>query len=177
MQFKGGSAFIYGLADDGTNVYATGSFQDANGSPQADSVASFDGNAWHAIGSDGAGDGPWSGDGLALAAFDGRLVAGGNFISAGGDIQARFAAVYPGNVTLTVPPPALTTSPTGALDCVVPKLKGHSLRVSRKKLKKARCRLGKLRGKKTKSAKVTKQSPKPGKLRAAGTKVSVKLGE
>ncbi len=91
--------------------------------------------------------------------------------------QARFAAVYPGNVTSMVPPPALTAPPTGAPACLVPKLKGHSLRVNRKKLKKAGCKLGKVKGKKTKSAKVIKQSPKPGKLLAPGTKVSVKLGE
>jgi hypothetical protein len=171
------SASIFGLADDGANVYATGSFQDANGDPQADSVTSFDGNAWHAIGSDGAGNGPWGGTGLALAAFDGRLVAGGNFASAGGDAQARFAAVYPGKVTSMAPPAALMAPPAGTPACVVPKLKGHSLRVNRKKLKKAGCKLGKVRGKKTKSAKVIKQSPKPGQLLAPGSKVSVKLGE
>lgn len=96
------SAFIYGMANDGTSIYATGSFQNANGDPQADFVASFDGSAWHAIGSDGAGNGPWIGNGLALAAFAQRLYAGGNFTSAGGDTQAKYAAVYPGQVTLTV---------------------------------------------------------------------------
>jgi trimeric autotransporter adhesin len=179
-----GPATINGLANDGTNLYATGSFQDANGDPQADSVASFDGITWNAIGSDGGSNGPWSGAGHALAAFDGRLVAGGNFTSAGGDTQAQFAAVYPANVTPTVPPTTSTVPPTalpaprtGARRCVVPKLKGRSLRVTRKKLKKARCKLGKVRGKKTKSAKVIKQSRKAGKRLAPGTKVSVKLGK
>jgi hypothetical protein len=177
------SASIYGLANDGTNVYATGSFQDANGDLQADSVASFDGSAWHAIGSDGAGGGPLSGEGLALAAFGGRLVAGGNFTSAGGDTQARFAAVYPGSITSVVPPTAsivlptaLTAPPTGAPACVVPKLKGHSLRVVRKQLRKAGCKLGKVKGKKSRSAKVIKQNPKPRKILAPGAKVNVRLG-
>jgi hypothetical protein len=97
------SAFINGMANDGSNVYATGSFQNANGDPRADFIASFDGTAWHAVGSDGAGNGPWTGNGLAVAKFGGKLVAGGNFTSAGGDTQARFVAEYPGDVASTAP--------------------------------------------------------------------------
>ncbi|MCW2989088.1 MAG: hypothetical protein JWM24_2026 [Solirubrobacterales bacterium] len=96
------SAFIYGMANDGTNVYATGSFQNANGDPTADFIASFDGSGWHAVGSDGAGNGPWSGNGLAVAPWNQRLFAGGNFTSAGGDTQAKYLAAYPGQYQLTV---------------------------------------------------------------------------
>jgi hypothetical protein len=60
--------------------------------------------------------------------------------------------------------------------CVVPKLKGKSLKADRKKLKKAGCKLGKVRGEKSKSAKVRQQSPKPGKILAPGSKVNVRLG-
>jgi beta-lactam-binding protein with PASTA domain len=63
--------------------------------------------------------------------------------------------------------------------CVVPKLTGKKLRVSKKKLKKADCKLGKvktLKGATAKSSKVVKQSPKPGRVLAPGSKVSVKLG-
>jgi hypothetical protein len=108
------SAFIYGMTNDGTNVYATGSFQNANGDPTADAIASFDGSAWHALGSDGAGNGPWIGNGLALAVFGQHLYAGGNFTSAGGDPQASYVARY---VPLLAPPPPpppilLPTPPT-----------------------------------------------------------------
>ncbi len=96
------SAFIYGMANNGHDIYATGSFQNADGDPTADFIASFDGSAWHAVGSDGAGNGPWSGNGLALASFGGKLVAGGNFTSAGGDTKAQYVAQYPGDVTLSV---------------------------------------------------------------------------
>ena len=98
------SAFVYGMTNDGTNVYATGSFQNADGDATADAVARFDGSAWHPIGSDGAGNGPWSGNGLALAQFGQRLYAGGNFTSAGGDTLAHGLAVTskPG----AAPPPA-----------------------------------------------------------------------
>jgi hypothetical protein len=59
--------------------------------------------------------------------------------------------------------------------CVVPNLKGHKLRADRKQLKKAGCKLGKVRGHKSKSAKVKKQSVKPGTVLPVGSKVNVKL--
>jgi hypothetical protein len=96
------SASIYGLTNDGTNIYATGSFQNANGDPTADDVAKFDGTAWHPVGSDGAGNGPWGNNGLALAFWNQRLFAGGGFTSAGGDTQAKYLAAYPGYYQLTV---------------------------------------------------------------------------
>jgi hypothetical protein len=96
------SAFIYGMSHDATNVYATGSFQNANGDPAADAIASFDGTAWHAIGSNGAGNGPWIGNGLAVGSWGQRLFAGGGFTSAGGDTQAAYLAAYPGYYALTV---------------------------------------------------------------------------
>lgn len=93
---------IDGLVGDGSNVYATGSFQNAGGDPTADFIASFDGTAWHPVGSDGAGNGPWSGHGVAVALLGERLFSGGNFTSAGGDSLAHFIAQYPGPVRLTV---------------------------------------------------------------------------
>jgi beta-lactam-binding protein with PASTA domain len=59
--------------------------------------------------------------------------------------------------------------------CVVPKPKGKSLKADRKELEKAGCKLGRIRGEKSKSAKVKQQSPKPGKALAPGSKVNVKL--
>ncbi len=55
------------------------------------------------------------------------------------------------------------------------KLKGRSLKADRKRLVTVGCRLGKVMGRKSASAKVTKQSPKPGSLLPLGTKVNVKL--
>jgi hypothetical protein len=62
-------------------------------------------------------------------------------------------------------------SPTAA--CVVPALKGKTVAKAKKKLTAADCSLGKVKGKKSKTAKVTKQSPAPGKTLTAGAKVSV----
>ena len=86
------STYIYALAASGSMVFASGSFQNASGQPAADNVAWFDGTEWRALGSNGSGDGPWSGEGRALAVVNGQLYAGGSFTSAGGDINARFVA-------------------------------------------------------------------------------------
>lgn len=63
--------------------------------------------------------------------------------------------------------------------CVVPKLKGKKLSAAKAKIKKAGCKVGKVKrvhGSKRKRGKVVQQSPKPGKLGAPGTKVSLKVG-
>jgi hypothetical protein len=71
------------------------------------------------------------------------------------------------------------TSPTVRADrfaytaCVVPKLKGKKLKPAKKALKRAGCKLGKVKGEKGKSAKVAKQSPKPHKVLKPGSKVNV----
>ena len=79
---------IYDLASFGSNVFATGTFQNADGDPLADNIAWFDGTDWNPVGSSGAGNGPWVGEGSALAIVDRQLYAAGNFTSAGGDNQA-----------------------------------------------------------------------------------------
>ena len=76
----------------GSNVFAAGTFQNANGEARADDVAWFDGTQWRPVGSDGAGNGPMIGNGFALARVDRQLYPAGNFTSAGGDTQARHAA-------------------------------------------------------------------------------------
>jgi hypothetical protein len=94
------STSINGITISGPRVFAIGAFQNANGDPLADVVASFDGNAWHPVGSDGADNGPLNAIGRVLAVFNDRLLAGGDFTSAGGDALAQFAASHP----LTAPP-------------------------------------------------------------------------
>ena len=61
------STFIYGMTVSAAGIFATGTFQNANGDPRADNVALFRNGAWQPLGSDGAGNGPWIGNGLALA--------------------------------------------------------------------------------------------------------------
>lgn len=66
------------------------------------------------------------------------------------------------------------STPTG---CVVPVLMGKSLKGDRKRLRNAGCKLGRVRGKKSKAARVVKQNPQPGELLAPETRVSVTLAQ
>jgi hypothetical protein len=61
-------------------------------------------------------------------------------------------------------------------NCLVPRLKGRSLKVDRRKLREAGCRLGEVRGTRSKTAKVVKQNPGPGTTLAPDAEVGVKLG-
>lgn len=69
-----------------------------------------------------------------------------------------------------VPPPSIPT-------CVVPRLTGRSLKATRVQLRQAGCKLGKVRGKRSKSAKVVRQGPAPGTVLAAGAEVGVKIAD
>jgi hypothetical protein len=86
----------------------------------------------------------------------------------------------PGAVDISVTTVAGTT-PAVAADrftytaCLVPNLKGKKLKAARKALTKADCKLGKIKGEKSKSAKVIKQNPKHGKVLPPGAQVNVKL--
>jgi IPT/TIG domain/PASTA domain len=62
-----------------------------------------------------------------------------------------------------------------ATTCKVPKLRHATLKQARKRLKRAGCKLGKVSGPKSRSAKVVRQRPKPGTQLPEGSKVKVKL--
>lgn len=81
-------AFLYRMVTSGSLLFVGGSFQNADGVATADDVAYFDGSTWHPLGSDGAGNGPLNSNVTALAVFNHRIVAGGNFSNAGGDALA-----------------------------------------------------------------------------------------
>ena len=106
------TAKIDALLGFGSNLFVTGSFQDANGDPRADNVAFFDGTTWHPLGSDGAGNGPWNGEGHALALIGRQLHAAGNFTSAGGDPQARSVASFDLAQVIAYPTPTVTPGPS-----------------------------------------------------------------
>ena len=61
--------------------------------------------------------------------------------------------------------------------CVVPKLKGKKLKSSRNALRRANCKVGKIKHRKGKRGQVVKQNPKVGKVLAPGTKVNVTVGK
>jgi hypothetical protein len=103
---------IYDLTSFGSNVFATGTFQNAGGDLRADNIAWFDGTEWKPVGSNGAGNGPWVGEGSALAVVDRLLYAAGNFTSAGGDNQAQSAASFSLTQIIAFPTPTVTPGPT-----------------------------------------------------------------
>jgi hypothetical protein len=91
-------------------------------------------------------------------------------ISPGAGWEGGFATV-----TVTMPPdpaPVASSLPR----CQVPDLSDRSLKASRRLLRKFNCRLGPIRGKRAKGAKVAKQYRRPGRSLPAGTEVGVKLG-
>jgi hypothetical protein len=59
--------------------------------------------------------------------------------------------------------------------CVVPKLKGKRLRADRRRLRRAGCRLGKVRGHRARSARVRRQSVRPGTVLPQGSRVNVRV--
>jgi hypothetical protein len=96
----------------GSSVYVTGYFNNVDGLAPADRVAVFDGSAWKNVGSSADGtDGPFLGEGYALAVFKGSLILGGGFVDAGGDASADRIAAYPITATPTASPTATATAP------------------------------------------------------------------
>jgi hypothetical protein len=83
------------------------------------------------------------------------------------------------------PTPVAVTTPAGTavssagftnIACVVPKLKGKTLKADRKILKRANCALGAVKGQRGKRAKVKQQTIPAGAILPAGAKIAVKLG-
>jgi hypothetical protein len=75
----------------------------------------------------------------------------------------------------TTPPPATTS--TRPVRCKVPKLRGLTLKKAKRKLRKAHCRLGKVRKARSrvKRGRVIAQKPRPRKVLRRGAKVGVTL--
>src|SRR5262245_60164496 len=80
---------VYAIAVSGTNVYAAGTFTNADGNP-ANRVAKWDGSSWTPLGSG------MNGAVYALAVWGTNLYAGGVFTTAGGNF-ARAVARWDGS--------------------------------------------------------------------------------
>ena len=128
------------------------------------------------------------------------VIAGTNFASVTGvsfgsvpatftvDSEGQITAAAPPSATLTAVPVTVTTAAGSASSpqaftykgCKVPKLKGKKLKAAKKKIRKAGCRLGKvkkLHGATARTGKVTKQGPKPGKILAPGARIRITLDD
>ncbi len=110
----------------------------------------------------------------------GSVPAAGFTVNSDGQITAVSPPGSRGAVDVSVKNPG--QSPAVGADrftytaCVVPNLKHKTLGKAKKALKRADCRLGKVKPKGQSDGKVKKQSPKPGKVLPPGAKVNVKLG-
>lgn len=128
------------------------------------------------------------------------VITGANFASVTGvsfgSVPATFTVNSEGQITAVAPPSktlskvqvTVTTAAGSATSaqtfaykgCKVPQLKGKKLKAAKKKIRKGGCKLGKVKklgGATAKTGKVTKQSPKPGKILAPGSKVKVTLDD
>lgn len=119
----------------------------------------------------------------------GGTTAGGNSAQVTGNATRRpdAAPTTAQTPTTTATPPTQSqptttqTTPAGQpASCVVPKLKGKTLKQIKRSLKKAHCRLGKVKRvkakKKQQKGKVLAQKRKAGKRLPAGTRVPVTVG-
>jgi hypothetical protein len=65
---------------------------------------------------------------------------------------------------------------TGARHCVVPRLRGQKLKASRVKLRRAHCQVGRIAGGSGRASRVVGQRPRPHRVLAPGSRVSITLG-
>ena len=88
---------VYALAVSGGNLYAGGDFEDAAGIATADYLARWNGSAWSAVGSDGAGNGALNRAVRAIAVSGSKVFVGGDFTDAAGLTSADFIAMWTGS--------------------------------------------------------------------------------
>lgn len=76
---------------------------------------------------------------------------------------------------VVMPPPTEQATLSSAPRCIVPDLSGRTLKASRRQLRKFNCRLGEVRGERSRGARIVRQFRQVGRSLPAGTKVGVKL--
>jgi len=82
-----------------------------------------------------------------------------------------------GAAAVTPSEPAKDPEATARPRCVVPRLTGRRLSAGRTRLRASECRLGRVGGERSGASRVTGQHPRPGRVLAAGSRVSVTLGQ
>jgi hypothetical protein len=107
----------------------------------------------------------------------------GRRLNFGAELDPPSATVGAVDVTATTIAGTSATSKDGHFfyeGCVVPKLKGKKLKPARRILGRAHCKVGKVtrrRARPKRAGKVLKQSAKPGKVLASGSRVNLVLGK
>jgi len=93
------NTFVRSLTFDSGNLYIGTDATNVAGIPQADHVARWDGDTWHAVGADSAGTNGWFANGFAidaLATSGPILIAAGSFQNANGIATADDIAYFDG---------------------------------------------------------------------------------
>ncbi len=85
------------IAVSGSDVYVGGSFTNAGGIAEADRIAKWNGSAWSALGSNGAGDGALDNGVRAIAISASGVYVGGGFRNAAGISEADQIALWNGS--------------------------------------------------------------------------------
>lgn len=99
-------------------------------------------------------------------------------VSAGNGWEGGFQSheiVGPADESQRPTPPTSVTLQTSEAPCVVPDLGGRTLRASRKMLRRSHCKLGEVRGERSRGSRVVRQFRLAGRSLPAGTEVGVKL--
>ncbi|HUR15709.1 MAG TPA: hypothetical protein VMZ33_00360 [Candidatus Limnocylindrales bacterium] len=87
---------VKAFATIGSDLYMAGQFTNVGGDPAADYVVRWDGTDWHALGSNGSGDGALGAATYDLAVMDDDLYVAGSFLNAAGIPQADNLARWDG---------------------------------------------------------------------------------
>ena len=100
-------------------------------------------------------------------------IGGGSIFSgwSGAGCSGTASCTVPMNAAQSVTATFMGPPPT--IHCIVPKLKGKKLKAAKTAVLKAECKLGKVKGKKSNSARVKTQKPKPGTVLSVGSRVNV----
>ena len=89
------NGFVEAIAIHAGDIYIGGGFTNAAGIAEADFVARYDGS-WHALGSNGAGNGAIGYEVMSLLANGSDLYVGGGYINAAGIPEAHSLAMWNG---------------------------------------------------------------------------------
>ena len=87
--------YISDMTTDGTNLYVTGLFSNLAGIGEADRVARWDGEQWHALGS-GINPMPVWADWFSIYTVGDNVIVSGSFMDAGGNPEADGIALWDG---------------------------------------------------------------------------------
>ncbi len=103
---------VEAIVISGSDVYAGGGFTNAATIATADYLATWNGSAWSALGSNGAGNGALNSDADAIAIAGGNVYAAGYFADAAGIATADRVAIWNGSAQPQPTPGGETATPS-----------------------------------------------------------------